>query len=89
MEDAVTLVANPDESWGPERKWYEAHLHGRTVHAWGFTYPGLPLPVFGHNRRSGWGRTQATYTGFDSKRIRTAATDGTGESGPSRPTHFI
>ncbi len=55
MEDAVTLVADPDESWAPGRKWYEAHLHGRTIHAWGFTYPGMPLPVFGHNRQSGWG----------------------------------
>ncbi len=55
VEDAVTLAIDPAESWAPGRRWYEAHLHGPSIHAWGFTYPGLPLPVFGHNRSAGWG----------------------------------
>ena len=54
-DDAVTLVVDPDGSWSGSRRWYEAHLHGPGIHAWGFTYAGLPLPVFGHNRRAGWG----------------------------------
>lgn len=53
--DAVTLVVDPAESWSPGYRWYEAHLHGPDLHVWGLTYPGLPLPVFGHNRRIGWG----------------------------------
>jgi acyl-homoserine lactone acylase PvdQ len=55
IDDAAVLVADPTESWAPGRRWYEAHLHGDTLHAWGFTYPGLPFPVYGHNRRAGWG----------------------------------
>ena len=54
-EDATVLVADPYESWEPGRKWYEAHLHSPTLHAWGFTYPGMALPVYGHNRKAGWG----------------------------------
>ena len=55
VEDAVTLAIDPKESWDSGRRWYEAHLHGPNIHAWGFTYPGLPVPVFGHNRSAGWG----------------------------------
>ena len=53
--DATTIVADPYESWSDGTRWYEAHLHGASIHAWGYTYPGMPLPVFAHNRKLGWG----------------------------------
>jgi acyl-homoserine-lactone acylase len=53
--DATILAIDPSESWSQAHRWYEVHLHGRRIHAWGFTYPGLPVPVFGHNRKAGWG----------------------------------
>ena len=53
--DAAALIADPYDSWDSTYRWYEAHLHGPGIHLWGMTYPGLALPVYGHNRTIGWG----------------------------------
>ena len=37
--------------------WYEAHLQGPGVNVAGFTFPGLPYVVAGHNQRIAWGFT--------------------------------
>ncbi|HEV8580121.1 MAG TPA: penicillin acylase family protein [Thermoanaerobaculia bacterium] len=37
--------------------WYENGLHGGRFDATGFSFPGLPLVVIGHNRRITWGIT--------------------------------
>lgn len=73
-EDAVTVVADPDAPWTPGRHWYEAHVHGRTIHAWGFAFPGAPLPAFGHNRSAGWGWLPGGADTGDVYRIAFAST---------------
>ncbi|HKW74734.1 MAG TPA: penicillin acylase family protein [Terriglobales bacterium] len=37
--------------------WYEVHLHSGDFNVEGFSLPGLPLVVVGHNQRIAWGFT--------------------------------
>jgi penicillin G amidase len=37
--------------------WYEVHLHSGDFNVEGFTLPGLPMVVVGHNQRIAWGFT--------------------------------
>lgn len=37
--------------------WYENGLHGGRIDAVGFSFPGMPLVVIGHNGRIAWGIT--------------------------------
>ncbi|CAG0933460.1 penicillin amidase [Thermoflexales bacterium] len=37
--------------------WYENGLHGGRFSSTGFTIPGVPLIIFGHNQRIAWGGT--------------------------------
>jgi penicillin G amidase len=37
--------------------WYEVHLHNGDFNVEGFTLPGLPMVVVGHNQRIAWGFT--------------------------------
>lgn len=37
--------------------WYENGLHGGRFNSTGFTIPGVPLIIFGHNQRIAWGGT--------------------------------
>ncbi len=37
--------------------WYEAHLHSGDFNVEGFSLPGLPMIVVGHNQRIAWGFT--------------------------------
>ncbi len=53
-EDAVILCIDPHAPWGGQTRWYEAHLHGGNLDAFGFTHPGLPVFLFGHNDFLGW-----------------------------------
>ena len=53
-EDAVILCIDPHTEWDSPARWYEAHLHGNRIHALGFTHPGLPVFLFGHNDHLGW-----------------------------------
>ncbi len=53
-EDAVILCVDPHEDWDGPGRWYEAHLHGGALHAYGFTRPGLPVLWIGHNDHLGW-----------------------------------
>jgi penicillin amidase len=39
--------------------WYENHLQGGRYHVTGFTTPGVPGVVLGHNERIAWGLTNA------------------------------
>ncbi len=39
--------------------WYENHLHGGDFHVTGFTMPGVPGVVIGHNEHIAWGVTNA------------------------------
>ena len=37
--------------------WYEVHLHAADFNVEGFTLPGLPFVIVGHNQRIAWGYT--------------------------------
>ena len=37
--------------------WYEAHLHSGDYNVEGFTLPGMPFIIVGHNQRIAWGFT--------------------------------
>jgi len=37
--------------------WYEAHLHSGDFNVEGFTLPGMPFVIVGHNQRIAWGYT--------------------------------
>jgi penicillin amidase len=37
--------------------WYEAHLHSGNFNVEGFTLPGMPFVIVGHNQRIAWGYT--------------------------------
>ena len=37
--------------------WYEAHLHSAGFNVEGFTLPGMPFVIVGHNQRIAWGYT--------------------------------
>ena len=39
--------------------WYENHLHGGSFHVTGFTVPGVPGVIIGHNENVAWGVTNA------------------------------
>ena len=52
-EDAMILCVDPHAEWDSPSRWYEAHLHGSTLNAFGFTQPGLPVFLVGHNDHLG------------------------------------
>ena len=37
--------------------WYEVHLHAAGFNVEGFTLPGMPFVIVGHNQRIAWGYT--------------------------------
>ena len=37
--------------------WYEVHLHASGFNVEGFTLPGMPFVIVGHNQRIAWGYT--------------------------------
>jgi acyl-homoserine-lactone acylase len=64
-ENAVMLLADPHGEWGKDTDWHESHLHGGELRAFGFTAPGLPFPIFGHNDRLGWSALAGGSDGVD------------------------
>ncbi len=57
-ESGRPLLANDTHlGLGLPSVWYENGLHGGTIDAVGFSFPGLPLVVIGQNRRIAWGIT--------------------------------
>lgn len=64
-ENAVLLLADPHGTWDSDTDWYESHLQGGNLKAFGFTIPGLPFPIFGHNERLGWSALPGGSDGVD------------------------
>lgn len=64
-EDAAILCIDPFAPWGDTFAWYEAHLHGGPLHAFGFAIPGLPVFASGHNRALGWATLPGGADGAD------------------------
>lgn len=59
------LLANPHLPWSDFYTWYEAHLVGAGIDAYGATLVGLPVPVIAFNDFLGWSHTVNTYDGAD------------------------
>lgn len=59
------LLANPHLPWSDFYTWYEAHLVGAGMDAYGATLVGLPVPVIAFNDFLGWSHTVNTYDGAD------------------------
>lgn len=68
--DRVILCFDPHRNWNDSHRWYEAHLHGGTIHAFGFAYPGLPVFSVGHTDRLGWGTAPGGPDGADVYEIK-------------------
>jgi len=75
VEEAVVLCADPHNSWGQDTDWYETHLHGGGLNAFGFTVPGLPVLLFGHNDFLGWSSLPGGSDGIDIYRIDFRSSD--------------
>lgn len=57
-DGSTWLVSNSHQPWGGPFAWYEAHVTSREgMDFAGVLFPGLPLPVTGHNRSLGWTNT--------------------------------
>jgi penicillin amidase len=54
----LPLLANDTHlPFGMPSTWYENGLHGERFDSVGFTFPGVPLIIIGHNERIAWGLT--------------------------------
>ncbi len=56
-EGCPILLIDPHLPWNDENLFYEVHLHGGDLHAFGHTFAGLPYPIVGHNDRIAWAFT--------------------------------
>lgn len=65
VEDAVMLCIDPFAKWHSTFRWYEAHVHGGNLNAFGFAIPGLPVFEMGHNRTLGWSALPGGADGAD------------------------
>ncbi|MHA1146913.1 MAG: penicillin acylase family protein [Promethearchaeota archaeon] len=54
-------------AWSEPGIWYEAHLVSKKekLNTYGFTLPGIPFPVVGHNDHIAWGFTNIHYDVLD------------------------
>jgi acyl-homoserine-lactone acylase len=59
------LLSNPHLSWKNVLRWFEAHLVGPTVNAYGAGIPGMPFLIMGFNNYLGWTNTVNTMDGAD------------------------
>jgi penicillin amidase len=56
------LLANDTHlEWGFPGPWYSLHLQSPELHVAGFSLPGLPLVIIGHNERIAWGITNLHF----------------------------
>ncbi len=60
------ILANDTHlEWAFPGPWYAAHLKSPELDVSGFTFPGLPLVIIGHNRNIAWGITNLHYDAQD------------------------
>lgn len=59
------LLANPHLEWSGMYTFFEAHLVGPHVNAYGVTLVGLPVPVIAFNENLGWTHTVNSFDGSD------------------------
>ena len=56
--NSTRLCLDPFATWEDTFRWYEAHLKGGDLQAYGFAVPGLPMFSIGHNQTLGWSACQ-------------------------------
>ncbi|NKB70069.1 MAG: acylase [Candidatus Latescibacteria bacterium] len=59
------LLANPHLPWGGMMTWFEAHLQGPGLNAYGATLVGFPILAIAFNDHLGWTHTNNTMDGAD------------------------
>ena len=69
------LLANPHLPWSGLFTWFENHLAGPEIQAYGVTLVGMPLVTIGFTNRLGWTHTVNTHDGAD---LYELTLDGTG-----------
>ncbi|TFG23985.1 MAG: penicillin acylase family protein [Promethearchaeota archaeon] len=54
-------------AWGLPGIWYESHISAQDpdLNVYGFTLPGVPLVIVGHNEHIAWGFTNTNYDVLD------------------------
>ena len=56
------LIANDTHlEWGIPSTWYEVHLQAPGLNVTGFSLPGVPAVIIGHNERIAWGVTNLHF----------------------------
>lgn len=63
------LLANPHLFWSERFRWYEAHLSGPDINAYGATLVGIPVLTIAFNDHLGWTHTINTYDGWDAYQL--------------------
>ncbi|OAB58122.1 7-beta-(4-carbaxybutanamido)cephalosporanic acid acylase [Phormidium willei BDU 130791] len=63
------LLANPHLFWSERFRWYEAHLSGPDINAYGATLVGIPVLTIAFNDDLGWTHTINTYDGWDAYQL--------------------
>ena len=64
------LLSNPHLSWGGYLMWYESHLIGPEINAYGANILGMPFQIMGFNDAIGWTNTVNTMDGADLYELR-------------------
>ncbi len=59
------LLSNPHLSWGGFLMWYESHIVGPDVNAYGANILGMPFQIMGFNDDLGWTNTVNTIDATD------------------------
>ena len=63
------LLINPHLPWADLFTWYEAHISGGGIEAYGVSLVGMPTLNIAFNERLGWAFTVNTYDGADLYRL--------------------
>jgi len=72
----ITLI-DPHVAWSDEWLFYECHLHGGALHAYGFNVTGVPYLGLGHNEHISWACTTGGPDTADVYELTLDRVDGT------------
>jgi acyl-homoserine-lactone acylase len=75
----VIALIDPHVAWEDEWLFYESHLHGGDLNAYGFIPTGLPYVGLGHNEHISWAFTTGGPDTADAYEL-TLRTDGDGQA---------
>jgi penicillin amidase len=70
------LANDPHLAWGMPSTWYQVQLTAPDLNVEGFTLPGVPAVIIGHNQNIAWGMTNLGFDVQDLYRIEINAQTG-------------